>query len=328
VGEGAADAAAVLGDHRDLGPVALTIGVLDGVHRGHAELVQTAARVAAEVGGRATAMTIDPHPRCVLDPAACPPALTAMAARTDLLRAAGAAAVLVLPFSRAVSEWSAEDFSTSLTRILDLRALVIGPDFALGHDRRGNAAFLEEFGRDHGFTVTVAEPLIHRGERISSTRVRAALQGGDMELVVELLGHPHIVDGVVVHGEGVGRRLGFPTANLDVGSNRCLPAVGVYAGWAWARGAWYPAAGSIGHRPTFGSHGLSVEWHLLDFDEDIYDETIRIAMTHRLRDEVAYAGEAALIEQIALDVVACRRLLEGQRQPAALAPGAGGPTTS
>lgn len=312
----------MLPDHRDLGPVALTIGVLDGVHRGHAALLRRTAGEARRLGGRAVALTLDPHPRCVLDPEHCPAVITSLRERRDLAHLRGADRLVPLHFTAEVSRLSAEDFCAELCRAFDLRRLVIGPDFALGHRRRGDAEFLRAYGRDHGFTVTVVGPVLSGGAPVSSTRVRAALERGRLAEAGRLLGHPYILDGVVVHGEGVGHRLGFPTANLDVNGHRCLPAVGVYCGWAHVQGAWYRGAASVGYRPTFGGTRLTVEWHLLDFDDDIYDEWVRAVFTHRLRDEVAYAGEPALISQIGRDVRVTRRRMADAAPPAELAPGA------
>jgi riboflavin kinase/FMN adenylyltransferase len=217
-----------------------------------------------------------------------------------------------------VSQWSAERFCERLLDRFDLRHLVVGAGFALGRARRGDIAFLRGFGAAHGFTVETVDPVTEDGETISSTRVRSALVSGDVETAARLLGHPYFLDGTVEHGDRVGWRLGFPTANVGVEPGKCLPEMGIYSTWIRARGDWLPAASSIGYRPTFGGDRLTVEAHLLDFEGDLYGERVRLAFLHRLREERWYPDEAALIAQMRLDVAETRRLLEKAAPPTEL----------
>ncbi len=303
----------------DRGPnpraAALTIGVFDGVHRGHRRLIEATVRGARELGGVAVAVTFTPHPRAVLDPRNAPPEITTLAEKHELLAGEGINRIVVVPFTREVSQWSAERFCERLLESFDVRRLIAGPGFALGHDRKGDVAFLRRFGADHGFVITEVQPVNEDGARISSTRIRADIVSGDVAMAAQLLGRPYKVDGIVERGNGVGRRLGFPTANLGVEAGKCLPALGIYTSWLRVRGRWHPAATSVGYRPTFGGDRLTVEAHILDFDADIYGEWVRLAFSDRLREERMYPDEASLIAQMREDVAETRRRLDRASPP-------------
>jgi riboflavin kinase/FMN adenylyltransferase len=292
--------------------------VFDGVHRGHQSLIAATVAAARDLGGIAVAVTFEPHPRAVLDPANVPPELTTLDEKRERLIAAGIDRVVVVNFTREVSQWSPEEFCERLLDRFDLRRLVVGPGFALGRARRGDVDFLRRYGSEHGFTVQTVEAVTEEGDPISSTRVRSALVSGDVELAAGLLGHPYFLDGTVEHGSHVGWRLGFPTANLGVEPGKCLPELGIYATWMRARESWLPAASSIGYRPTFGGDRLTLEAHLLDFDGDLYGERVRLAFVRRLREERWYPDEASLIAQMRVDVEETRRLLETTEPPAGL----------
>ncbi|MGO8685972.1 MAG: bifunctional riboflavin kinase/FAD synthetase [Candidatus Dormibacteria bacterium] len=299
-------------------PTACTIGVFDGVHRGHRRLLAATVAAAREIGGIAVAVTFEPHPRAVLDPANVPPELTTLDEKRERLIAAGIDRVVVVNFTHEVSQWSAELFCERLLDRFDLRRLVVGPGFALGRDRQGDAGFLRALGAERGFTVETVEAESEDGEPISSTRIRSALVSGDVELAARLLGHPYFLDGTVERGNRVGWRLGFPTANLGVEPGKCLPELGIYSTWLRTRGRWLPAASSIGYRPTFGGDRLTLEAHVLDFDGDLYGERVRLAFVRRLREERWYPDEAGLIAQMGRDVADTRALLEKAEPPAEL----------
>ncbi len=307
-----------LGPARDRSrpPAVCSVGVFDGVHRGHQRLLSATLAGARELGAVAAVVTFEPHPRAVLDAASAPPELTTLDEKRERLAALGVDIAVVVNFTREVSEWSAEQFCLRLSERFELRRLVIGPGFALGHDRRGDADFLRSFGSGHGFDVVEVEPVTEGGRPISSSRVRTALLSGEVEEAGRLLGTPYFMDGTVERGSAVGRRLGFPTANLGVAPGKCLPELGIYSGWLRVRGEWHRAAASIGYRPTFGGDRLTVEAHLLDFDADIYGERARLAFVHRLREERLYPDEASLIDQMGDDVAETRRRLEGTGPPA------------
>jgi riboflavin kinase/FMN adenylyltransferase len=297
-------------------PVVLTIGNFDGVHLGHAALLEAVRAGAAARGAQSALLTFDPHPRCVLDPAHCPQALTTMAEKRDLLGAMGLDRLLVLPFTRAVSAWGAEQFCDKLTAALDLRALVVGHDFALGHKRQGDIAFLREYGSRHGFPVVVVDAVLVGHELVSSSLARSLVGEGEVRHAAALLGREYFMDAVVEHGEEVGRHLGFPTANLSIDASKCLPAPGIYAMWVRVDGAWHAAATNVGYRPTFGGDRLTVEAFLLDFSGDLYDHEVRAVFVERMREERNYAVVDELVAQIARDVEDVRAVLAREQPPA------------
>ena len=300
----------------DDAPVVLTIGNFDGVHLGHAALLAAVQEEAGSRGAESSLLTFDPHPRCVLDPAHCPQSLTTVGERQDVLRAAGLDRLVVLPFTRDVSSWGAEQFCDMLREAFDLRGLVVGHDFALGHKRQGDIAFLRDYGQRHGFPVRVVDAVTVGDELVSSSRIRGLLGEGDVRAAAALLGRPFFMDAVVEHGEQVGRHLGFPTANLSIAAAKCLPAPGVYAMWVRVEGGWHVAATNVGYRPTFGGDRLTVEAFLLDYSADIYDREVRAAFVERLREERAYTSVEELVVQIGRDVEQVRTLLHGASPPA------------
>lgn len=302
----------------DLGdrPVVLTIGNFDGVHRGHRALLDAMLRTAHGQNAESVVLTFEPHPRCVLDPDNCPQQLTTLDEKRDLLAAAGVDRLVVVEFTRTLSRWSAEHFCEQLLASFALVQLVVGHDFALGHKRQGDIPFLRAYGATHGFAVETVDALRGRGEVISSSLVRSALLSGELSRANAALGYPYFVDAWVEHGEKVGRRIGFPTANLAITPGKCLPARGVYAMWVKVRDAWHMGATNVGYRPTFGGDRLTVEAFLLDFDGDIYRERVRAAFVSRLREERMYPSAEELAAQIALDVEATRRVLSRVAAPA------------
>ncbi len=297
-------------------PVVLTIGSFDGVHRGHTALLDAAGGEARQSGAETALLTFDPHPRCVLDPPRCPRSLTTLAEKRSLLAARSLDRMVVLAFNREVSGWGAEQFCDLLLEAFDIRVLLVGHDFALGHKRQGDVAFLREYGRRHGFEVEQVGAVTVGEEAVSSSLIRSALGEGDVSRAAELLGRPFFMDATVEHGEEVGRHLGFPTANLSIAADKCLPAPGVYAMWVRVDGAWRPAATNVGYRPTFGGDRLTVEAYLLDFSGDLYDREVRAVFVERLREERAYPSVDELVTQIGRDVADVRSLLEAAAQPA------------
>ncbi len=300
----------------------VTIGVFDGVHRGHQQLITRMVEAAHSAHNVAVVITFDPHPATTLgyEP---PPLLAAVEERTRLLAALGLDILLVLPFTPAIARTPATDFLEALMHHLHLAELWGGPDFALGHRRGGDIPFLRRFGAERGFTVHIVEPLTWEGSLVSSSRVRAALKAGDIFQATGCLGRPYRLAGVVVHGRGLGRSIGVPTANLSLpspprlpggGGERLIPAGGVYACLAYTeRLGTYSAVTNIGIRPTFagtsGRQMLVVEAHLLDFDADLYDQVLTLDFIARLRDERAFPTLNALVEQIGGDIAQARAIL-------------------
>jgi riboflavin kinase / FMN adenylyltransferase len=296
--------------------VVLTIGSFDGVHRGHTALLDAAGDAASDVGAETALLTFDPHPRCVLDPPRCPRSLTTLAEKRSLLAARSLDRMVVLAFNREVSGWGAEQFCDLLLEAFDIRVLLVGHDFALGHKRQGDVAFLREYGRRHGFEVEQVGAVAVGEDAVSSSLIRSLLGDGDVTSAAELLGRPYFMDATVEHGEEVGRHLGFPTANLSSAADKCLPAPGVYAMWVRVDGAWHAAATNVGYRPTFGGDRLTVEAYILDFSGDLYDREVRAVFVERLREERAYPSVDELVTQIGLDVADVRSLLEAAAPPA------------
>ena len=300
----------------------VTIGVYDGVHLGHRLVINEVRSAAASLGARSAVVTFDPHPASVLRPDAAPKLLTDAGQKMELLAATGIDTVMVVRFDQARSEESAEAFVESvLVGCLRVRRIIVGDDFHFGHGRKGNVEMLTRMGAELGFEVTgvpafEAEARDASGatevERVSSTRIRRLLAAGEVESAASLLGRPHQVRGVVGHGDKRGRTLGYPTANVAVPAEMALPADGVYAGWYRRPGGRrLPAAVSLGRRPTFYVDAdLSLlEAHLLDFDDDLYDEVAEVEFVGRLRGQEAFGSVEALIEQMGHDVNAARKLL-------------------
>ena len=292
----------------------VTVGMFDGVHRGHRALLE---RVAAEAAARrvpAAAVTFDRHPLAILRPGSEPPLLTSLDRKVELLGQAGIGMVLVLEFTRELSEVGAEAFATEvLFDGLAARAVVVGENFRFGHKAAGDPALLAELGQPRGVEV-VAVPLRTAGDEVvSSTRIRAELAAGDVAAAAASLGRPHAVEGVVVVGDRRGGPLlGVPTANLAVPAGIAIPADGVYAGHLTDQGAdrlaARPAAISVGTNPQFGTD-RRVEAHVLDFDGDLYGHRVAVDFTHHLRDQATFAGLEELIAQIKADIVKARQLL-------------------
>ncbi|HYV22913.1 MAG TPA: bifunctional riboflavin kinase/FAD synthetase [Candidatus Bathyarchaeia archaeon] len=284
------------------GPVHLAIGVFDGVHLGHRALIERLARGAREAGARAVAATFDPLPIQVLAPGAPASALSDVHDRVELLREAGADAVVIFQFDDAFARLSADEFVDRVKGACDVRRIVVGPDFHFGRRAEGDVEKLRERGKRDGFVVDVVSPIQIDGAVVSSTRVRNVLLGGDVEAAARLLGRSYGIRGRVVHGAKRGRALGFPTINLALPKERLLPRDGIYAMWAEMGEERFKAAASLGVRPTFGAGERVLEAFLLDFSGDVYGEEVEVAFVKRLRDEIAFASPAELSAQIARDV--------------------------
>ena len=251
----------------------------------------------------------------MLSPENCPSSLTTLEEKRELLAAVGVDRLIVLEFTPELSRWSAAEFCSRLESAFDLRGLVVGHDFALGRERSGDTGFLAERARSCGWALETVAAVLLEGAPVSSSRIRGALVAGDLTTAQRLLGHPYFLDGRVEHGERVGTGLGYPTANISIAANKCLPARGIYAMWVRVGEVWHPAATSLGYRPTFGGDHLTVEAHLLDFDGDLYGQRVRGAFASRLREERTYPDGEALREQIGSDVEQARRLLAAVGPP-------------
>ena len=289
---------------------AVTIGNFDGVHRGHQALVSRAVTRARETGGLAVVLSFDPHPARVLQPHRAPAELTTLAQKEELLAGLGVDRLAVLPFDDSVAALSAEEFAREiLAAAVGARDVFVGECFRFGRGREGDAARLVALGEGLGFVAHAVPPVLEKGTPVSSSRVRIELARGDVRAARDLLGRAYFVDARVVRGDGRGRTIGVPTANLEP-DNEVLPARGVYAGRCrLAGGEVAPAVVNLGHRPTFGGTHATVEAHLLDFDGDLYGTRVRLEFHERLRGEERFDGPAALVARIREDVALARALL-------------------
>jgi riboflavin kinase / FMN adenylyltransferase len=288
----------------------VTVGVFDGVHRGHQYLFSHLIRRARSLDLAAGAITLYPDPDRVLRPEKPLQYLTSLEERLDLMKDSGLDFVVPLTFTSEVAELSPEAFVSLLYEEASMRLLVMGPDHAFGRNREGTPERLSLLGESLGFGVeTLPEPLGERDRPVSSTAIRAALAEGNLELVKEQLGRTYSIRGPVVHGDHRGREIGFPTANIAITPDRALPAFGVYATWAYLGERRYPSATNIGRRPHFGGQNTTVETHIFDFDEDIYGRILRIELIERVSPEMSFNSLEELKDKIRSDVDKAREIL-------------------
>jgi riboflavin kinase/FMN adenylyltransferase len=289
---------------------AVSIGNFDGVHRGHALLVERLRAQAKRVGGPSVVFTFDPHPVRILRPELCPPPLTWTERKAELLAELGVDEMIAYPTDDALLRLSPEEFFESIVRkSLDAQALVEGPNFYFGRGRAGTIDLLGRLCSNSGVSLEVVQPLELGGEYVSSSRVRKLIAEGDVQGAAAMLTRPYRIRGMVTHGAARGAKIGFPTANISA-IDTLLPAPGVYAGRAMAGLLTRPAAINIGPNPTFGEQGLKVEAHVLDFHGPLYGEAIEVDFLARLRDIQKFESIAALQEQLARDVVRTREVAE------------------
>jgi riboflavin kinase/FMN adenylyltransferase len=291
----------------------LAIGNFDGLHLGHRALLERLTATGRQHGLPPAVMTFEPHPRELFTPEQAPARLTSLREKLALLESCGIEEVYLLHFSRKLAGLTAEEFiERVLVRGLGVRHLIIGDDFRFGKGRAGDFAMLQSAGQQHGFGVEAMHTIEINGERVSSSAVRDVLGAGDLEHAARLLGRPYSIAGRVVHGDKIGRRLGFPTANIQLKRKR-VALTGVFA--ATVSGLdkrFLPGAASLGVRPTLGA-GLRpvLEVHLFDFDREIYGSHVTVHLLHKLRDEARYDSFEALTAQIARDVQATKNYFEG-----------------
>ncbi len=289
----------------------LAVGVFDGVHLGHKRLISRLREQARQQNLLSGVVTFRRHPQEVLSPQNKLPWLTDLAERTKLLKNEGIEAIITLSFTGELAQLSAHQFISLLKKYLRMRGIVVGPDFALGRNREGNATTLRTLGQDMNFSVTVIPPTIINGEMVSSTAIRKALADGDMKRVRNLVGCPFSLHGRVVTGAGRGIELGFPTANLDTNPEQALPAEGVYATWVYIDDKAYQSVTNIGKRPTFGGRQRMVEVYILDYHSNLYEQELKIDIIERLRSEKRFDTPEELKKQIAEDIKQGRDILQG-----------------
>lgn len=289
----------------------LTIGVFDGVHRGHQEIIRQLTAGAHRNGAPAVLLTFNPHPANILTGREIP-CLTTPEERAEILFGLGVDEVITLPFTRSLAGRSAEDFMAELKTRLGLRKLLIGYDFALGKGRAGNFQRLSEIGRELDYDVQAVEAVRLSDEVISSSLIRQTIADGAVSLAAVKLGRYYSVQGPVIPGDGRGRTIGIHTANVETPAQKALPANGVYATWAFVQGQKHPSVTNVGLRPTFtGGQALPrVEAHLLDYSGDLYGKTLKLEFVERLRGEQKFPSIGALIAQIRSDIQQAREILK------------------
>ena len=296
----------------DVTRTALTVGSFDGVHRGHQDVLRQLVERARELGVHSLLVTFDPHPLEVVNPAAAPRLLTVGDEKLEVLAESGLDFVAVLPFTSALAAFSAERFVNEILRArFRMHDLLMGYDHRFGHNRSGDAATMRRLGAERGFQVSVVPPVtVNGGQSVSSTGIRRAVAGGDLDGAFRGLGRHYSLGGRVVEGARRGRQLGFPTANVAVpGPRKLLPPEGVYAIRAQTPMGPYDGMLNLGPRPTFGDSESVVEAHLFDANLDLYGARLRIDFVARLRDTQKFSGIEALKAQLAIDAVQARGIL-------------------
>jgi len=291
----------------------LTIGVFDGVHRGHREILKILTAGARINGAPAVVLTFHPHPAVTLVGRANLKLLSTPEERADLFAAQGVDVVITHPFDRELANTTAYDFMASLKKHLGVTHLVLGYDVALGKGREGNSTRLTEIGRELGYTVEMVPALSAESRVISSTEIRKLVGSGNVAEAANLLGNFYSLRGHVIHGDARGRTIDTPTANIDYASEKLIPANGIYACWAYIGDDTLPyrAAVNVGFNPTFtpDKKTANVEAHLLDFDRDLYGQEVKLEFVSRLRDELKFSSVDELIKQIQVDIAQTRKIL-------------------
>jgi riboflavin kinase/FMN adenylyltransferase len=292
----------------DLRGGSVSIGNFDGVHRGHARLVERLLAKGREVGGPAIVFTFDPHPVRLLRPEAAPPPLTWTDRKAQLLDELGVTAVIAYPTDEALLALTPEAFFQRIVQEkLAAQGMVEGPNFFFGHNRGGNIETLAGLCSSADISLEIVQPVQVAGEFVSSSRVRSAVAAGDVDLARQLLTRPYRVRGMVTHGTARGAKIGFPTANLEA-IDTLLPAQGVYAARAFAPSGNWPAAVNIGPNPTFGEHALKVEAHLIGFDSSLYGQPLEVEFLSRLRSIRSFESIEALKAQLSRDIAAAKSI--------------------
>jgi len=292
------------------GPLFLAIGVFDGVHLGHQAVISTSAEHARAANGTPVVVTFDPHPEKILRPQAAPHLLTATPHKIALIRELGVAHLLIITFDKKFSATEPEDFVRQLVKHSNpLREICVGHQWSFGKNRRGNLELLNKLGTEFDFNVIGIPPVTVNGEVVSSTTIRQAMEVGDLRKAAAMLGREYTVLGTVVRGDDLGKKIGFPTANLSA-HNEQFPPNGVYFAEAKLDGVAYPGVVNLGYRPTVSSSKTEriLEIHLLDFDRDIYGKGLELRFIRYLRPEKKFENVDALVHQIERDVQQARGL--------------------
>lgn len=291
------------------GETVVALGMFDGVHEGHAQLIRRANHLAALYDLESVVLTYVTHPLSVLAPEKAPRALSTREEKVVQIAALKTDALILRPFTKDYAALEPEEFVSRMVRHLHPRHIVVGFNYSFGARGRGTPEMLVQLGKRFGFETHIVDAVSLGGETVSSTRVRTALETGDMVLCSALMGRNYTISGVISRGKQLGRTLGFPTANLSWPKNKALPPRGVYAAYAWIEGERYGAALNIGKHPTAPEGEPTLEAHLLDFNGDVYGKHMRLELVKFLRGEVKFESLDALKAQIAQDALDARAAL-------------------
>lgn len=287
----------------------ITLGNFDGLHLGHQELIRKIILRAEETGGLSMVVTFRPHPLKILAPEKCPPLISIYEEKIELLEKLGIDVLVKIPFTLDFSAMGPRDFVKDiLVDLLGAKEIFVGYNYRFGKGRKGNIQMLRDLGSELGFIVREVEQVSLNGEVISSTRIRQLLINGEVEHAARLLGRPYALCGIVVKGDGRGRGLGFPTANI-VSRHSIIPSNGVYAVRLFVRDKYYNGIVNIGLRPTFDAKSMAIEVHIFDFDEDIYGEELTVYFANKIREEKKFQNAEALIRQINADITNAKEIL-------------------
>ena len=292
----------------------ITLGNFDGLHLGHQELIRKIILRAKESGGLSMVVTFRPHPLKILAPEKCPPLISIYEEKIQLLEKLGIDVLVKIPFTLDFSKMEPREFVHDvLVDLLGAKEIFVGYNYRFGKGRKGNMQMLRDLGKELGFIVREVEQVSLNGEVISSTRIRQLLINGEVEHAAKLLGRPYALCGIVVKGDGRGRGLGFPTANL-ASRHSIIPSNGVYAVRLLVRDKYYNGIVNIGMRPTFDAKSMAIEVHIFNFDEDIYGEEMTVYFAGKIREEKKFVSAEALIDQIKADINIALDMLSEQQE--------------
>ena len=290
----------------------ITLGNFDGLHLGHQELIKKIILRAKETDSLSMVVTFRPHPLKILAPEKCPPLISIYEEKIQLIEKLGIDVLVKIPFTIDFSKMEPRDFVKNiLVDLLGAKEIFVGYNYRFGKGRKGNIQMLKDLGKELGFIVREIEQVSLDGEVISSTRIRQLLTNGEVEHAAKLLGRPYALCGIVVKGDGRGRGLGFPTANI-ASRHSIIPSNGVYAVRLFVRDKYYSGIVNIGMRPTFDAKSMAIEVHIFDFDEDIYGEEMTVYFANKIREERKFGNAQALIKQINADINIAKDLLSKQ----------------
>ncbi|MEW6109761.1 MAG: bifunctional riboflavin kinase/FAD synthetase [Nitrospirota bacterium] len=290
----------------------ITLGNFDGLHLGHQELIKMVIKRAKEIGALSLVVTFRPHPLKILAPEKCPPLISIYEEKIRLFEKLGIDALVKIPFTLDFSSMTPRDFVKNiLCDLLGAKEIFVGYNYRFGKGREGNIKKLKELGEEFGFSVIEVEQISLNGVVISSTKIRQLLKNGEVEQAAGFLGRDYAITGIVVKGDGRGKGLGFPTANI-ASKHAIIPSDGVYAVRLFARDKYYNGVANIGMRPTFDKKELAVEVHVFDFNEDLYGEEITVYFIKKIREEKKFLNAEALIRQIKSDIGVAKEILAGR----------------